>query len=92
MSRIGSMKTSRAGHFGRASTAKTSRVSSNRRTSNSPRNEQRVANLLRDFVEWGGRYPSPANFDSARSLEWNAEEIACADSLYDRLVKARRAK
>lgn len=52
--------------------------------------EERVALLLQDFVEWGGRYPSPVNLHTARPLEWTDGDVASAEALYDRLDVARR--
>jgi len=52
--------------------------------------DERVAGLLRDFVEWGGRYPSPVNLHNAHALEWTTGDVAVAESLYDRLEDARR--
>lgn len=52
--------------------------------------EERVACLLQDCVEWGGRYPSPMNLRTGRTLAWDEGAIAFAESLYDRLDAARR--
>lgn len=52
--------------------------------------DERVAGLLRDFVEWGGRYPSPVNLHNAHPLEWTTDDAALAEALYDRLEEARR--
>jgi hypothetical protein len=54
-------------------------------------NDERIARLLRDFVEWGGRYPSPVNLHTAHPLEWTSGDIDVAVSVYDRLDAARRA-
>lgn len=53
-------------------------------------NEERVAALLRNFIEWGGRYPSPVSIKTARPLESTPDDVACAEALYDRLDAARR--
>ncbi len=42
--------------------------------------------LLRDFVEWDGRYPSPVELRTARPLEWTDGDVASAEALYDRLL------
>ena len=47
--------------------------------------EERVTRLLRDFVEWGGRYPAPMNLNTGHPLEWDDDDIRLAESLYDRL-------
>ncbi len=52
--------------------------------------EEGVALLLQDFVEWGGRYPSPRKLANGRPLTCTGSEIALAEALYDRLDAARR--
>jgi hypothetical protein len=53
--------------------------------------QERVADLLRDFVQWGGRYPTPVNLQSAHPLEWTGEDVVSAEALYDQLEQARRS-
>jgi hypothetical protein len=52
--------------------------------------EKQLADLLREFVEWGGRYPSPKNPANGEPLRWNPGDVASAEALYDRLDAARR--
>jgi hypothetical protein len=47
--------------------------------------EERTAHLLKSFIEWGGRYPSPMNLNTAKPLEWTSDDVASAEALYDRL-------
>lgn len=52
--------------------------------------EERVADLLRNFIQWGGRYPAPTNLHTAHPLEWTSEDISAAEALYERLEAVRR--